>query len=132
MFGSFSKIAGGNVSPARFVKLHTEAGQVVHAGAGDRPWGISQPHTRRLALADWDDGYAAIDGENLNVIGPGDDEALLELGGTVTHGMLLKASTDGVGIEADTDKDKAGAIALQDGADGDLIKVKPILVDVAV
>lgn len=131
MFGSFSKLAGGNVAPARFVKLDSD-GRAVHAGAGERPWGISQPSTRRLALSGWDDGYAAIAGENLNVIGPGDDEALLELGGTVTIGMMLKASTDGVGVEAGTDKDKAGAIALADGVDGDLIRVKPVLVDVAV
>lgn len=131
MLGSYSKIAGGNVTPARFVKLDSTVGRVVECGAGEDMFGISQPSTRRLALSGWDDGFAAVAGENLNIIGPGDDEALLELGGTVTHGQNIKSGAAGVGVAATTDKDKVGAIALQSGVSGELIRVKPWKYDLA-
>jgi hypothetical protein len=132
MFGSFSKFCGGNVEPSRFVKLGTDD-TVTHAGAGENPWGISQPSTRRLALSGWDDGYAGIDGSPaINIYGPGDDSCLLELVGTVSIGNYIKASTDGKGVAASSDKDKVGAIALQAGVSGDIIKVKPIRFDLAV
>lgn len=131
MFGSFSKIAGGNVSPCRFVKLDSTVGRAVHAGANEAIFGISQPSTRRLALSGWDDGYAAIAGENLNIIGPGDDEALLEIAETVTVGDYLQATTDGKGAVANTDKDHVGAQALESGTSGQLIKVKPMRFDLA-
>lgn len=133
MFGSFSKIAGGNIAPSRFVKLSTTAeGQALQCGAGEAIFGISQASTRRAALTGWDDGFAAIAGENINIIGPGDDEGLLELGGTVTVGDYIKSDASGKGVNAGTDKDKAGAQALQSGTSGKLIKVKPIRFDVAV
>lgn len=129
MLGSFSKVAGGNIAPSRFVKLSTTEGQVLQCGANEAVFGISQASTRRLALAGWDDGYAAVEGENINVIGPGDDVALLELGGTVAVGAYLKSNADGKGVTANTDKDQVGAQALQAGVAGDLIKVKPIRFD---
>lgn len=132
MLGSFSKIAGGDIAPARFVKLHTTEGQAVQCGAGEAIFGISQPSTRRLALAGWDDGFAAKSGENVNIIGPGDDEGLLELGGTVTVGQYLKSDADGKGVAATTDKDFVGAQALQSGTSGKLVRVKPIRFDKAV
>lgn len=132
MFGSFSKLPHGNIPPSRFVKLDSTAGVVV-SGAGEEIWGISQPSTRNLALTGWDDGYAGIDGDPpINIFGPGDDEAPLELGGTVAVGDRLKSGTLGVGVVADTDKDKAGAIALRAGVSGEIIPVKPIRYDIAV
>lgn len=131
MFGSFSKIANGNIAPCRFVRLDTtNEGRVVQSGAGEEVWGISQPYERRHTLLS--DGYAAIAGENVNVIGPGDDEALLDLGGTVAVGDRLKSDANGKGVTASVDKDKAGAIALTAGVSGERIKVKPIRYDVAV
>lgn len=125
MFGSFSKIANGNIAPCRFVRLDTSnEGRVVQSGAGEDIWGISQPYERRHTLLS--DGYAAIAGENVNVIGPGDDEALLDLGGTVSVGDYLKADANGKGVVGSTDKDKTGAVALTAGVSGDRIKVKPI------
>src|SRR4051812_42079914 len=132
MNGSWSKIANGNVPPCRFVKLDTSnEGRVVVSGAGEEIWGISQPYERRHTLLS--DGYAAIAGENLNVIGPGDDEALLDIGsGGCTVGDRLKAGTLGVGVTAGSDKDKCGAIALTTAVSGERIRVKPIRYDVAV
>lgn len=132
MLGSYSKIAGGNIAPSRFVKLDTTVGQAVQCGAGEAIFGISQPSTRRLALSGWDDGYAAISGENINIIGPGDDEAHLELGGTVTHGQYIKSDADGKGVAGTSDKDNIGAQALESGTSGKLIRVKPIRFDRAV
>jgi hypothetical protein len=133
MFGSFSKLPAGNIAPARFVKLGTVAGTVLQCGAGENIWGISTPHTRKLALPGVDDGYAGVDGDGaMNIFGPGDDEALLEIGGTVTYGQRLKSDADGKGVAATTDKDAAGAIALSAGTSGMLIKVKPIRYDIAV
>lgn len=131
MFGSFSKIANGNIAPSVFVKLDTSnEGRVVVCGANEAPWGISQPYERRHSLLE--DGYAAVAGQNINVIGPGDDEALLRLGGTVTVGAHLKSDASGYGVVASTDKDHVGAIALQAGVSGDLIRVKPVRFDLAV
>ncbi len=131
MFGHYGKIAGGNIAPSRFVKLGTDE-TVTHCGAGEIPWGISQPYTRYPALAAVDDGFAAIAGEQCNVFGPTDDECLLELGGTVTPGQGIKATTDGKGLAAVTNLDQVGAVAIQGGISGDLIKVKPMRYDVSV
>ena len=49
--------------------------------------------------------------------------SFLELGGTVNNGDMIKAHTDGMGVEADTDTDFCQAIALADGVDGDIIPV---------
>lgn len=132
MLGSYSKLPGGNVHPSRFVKLQSD-NTVVEAGAGDDVYGISQPYTRNLALAGWDDGYAGISGDPaINIFGPGDDAALLELGGTVAVGDLIKPSTNGVGIKASADHDRVAARAMQAGNDGDLVRVKPMRFDVSV
>lgn len=131
MFGSFSKLPGGNIYPARFVKLDgSNVGKALQCGAGEAVFGISTPHTRKFALSGYDDGYAGVDGDGaMNIIGPGDDEALLELGGTVTHGQYVKSDADGKGVAATGDKDNVGAIALTGGTSGKLIRVKPIRFD---
>jgi hypothetical protein len=132
MFGSFSKLPGGNVHPCRFVKLQSD-NTVVECGAGEDMWGISQPHTRNLALSGWDDGYAGVSGDPaINIFGPGDDEAPLELGGTVTAGQRIKSGAAGVGVAATSDKDKAGAVALRGGVSGEIIPVKPMRLDLGV
>lgn len=130
MFGSFSKLPAGNIAPCRFVKLGTTAGTILQCGANEQIWGISGPGTRRAPLSGWDDGYAGISGDGaINVVGPGDDEALLDLGGTVTYGAFLKSDANGKGVAGSSDKDVCGAIALSAGVDGDRIKVKPIRIE---
>lgn len=131
MFGSFSGIAGGNISPSRFVVKTSSSGEpiITQCGTNGEIFGISQASTRKAPLTGLDDGYAAIAGETLNVIGPGDDAAQLEIAGTITAGMYLKSDTDGKGVEASADKDRVGAQAQEDGVAGDLIKVKPMRFD---
>lgn len=139
MLGSFPAVAGGNIAPSRFVKLSSAAGTpssttepVVlqstagSGNAGDPPWGISQPSTRRVPLAGWDDGYAAVSGEVFTVIGPGDDAALLEVAATVVPGSELKSDANGKGILYAASGDWIGAIALDAGVSGDLVRVKPV------
>lgn len=120
----FSKKANGNVPPARFVRTDTSGDNlVVVAAAGEQIFGISQPSTRRTPYSNLDDGYAAIAGEDLDVFSVG-EVCLLELGGTVSPGTRLKASTLGVGIAVASNNDEYGAIALVAGASGDLVMVQ--------
>lgn len=134
MYGSFSGRAGGNIAPCRFVKRTASSGEpvITQCGSNEAPWGIGPSGTRRQALTGWDDGYAAISGDTVNVIGPGDDEALLEIAGTIAAGGYIKSDADGKGVAAGTDKDHVGAVALVSGVSGELIRVKPMRFDLAV
>lgn len=136
MFGSFSGRAGGNIYPARFVVRSETSGEplVTQAGANVAVWGISQNFTRKHGIfaGDANEAYAAISGDQINVIGPGDDEAALEIAGTIAAGDPIKSDADGKGVKADTDKDHVGAIAKHGGVSGDIIKVKPYRYDLAV
>lgn len=135
MLGSFSGRAGGNISPCRFVKRTQVSGEAVItqcSATTDQPWGISPSGTRRMALTGWDDGYAAIAGDDINVIGFGDDEAMLEISATVAAGDNLESDASGKGQPATGDKDKVGAIALEGGVSGQKIRVKPVRFDLAV
>ncbi|AWM38713.1 hypothetical protein GobsT_30960 [Gemmata obscuriglobus] len=134
MLGSFSGRAGGNILPARFVKRTGVSGEAVvtQCGANESPWGIGPKGTRRMALTGWDDGFAAVAGDDVNVFGPGDDVAPLELGGTVAVGDYIKSDSVGRGVSASTDKDRVGAQALEPGVAGQLIRVKPMRFDLSV
>jgi hypothetical protein len=119
-----SFIANGNIRPSRFVKLDTTAdGKVLECDAGEGVIGVSHESTRRTPYSSLDDGYAAIAGEQIEVYAH-TSECLLELGGTVTRGDRLKADADGKGVSSSTDLDNWGAIALQSGVSGNLVKVK--------
>lgn len=52
--------------------------------------------------------------------------ALALLGGSVTHGQFLVATTDGSLIKASASADKIIARAMQDGSSGDLIGVEVV------
>ena len=130
MFSSYSKVANGNISPCRFVKLDATAeGRVLQAGAGESAYGISQAQNHNIALSgagftQTDDGFAAIAGEMLNIWGPGDPNVMLECGATVTVGDALKSDASGRGITGSADKDIIGAIALASGTVGKFILVE--------
>jgi len=119
-----SMTANGNIAPSRFVISDTSAdGKVTQAGAGGRVIGVSQQGTRRTPYSSLDDGYAAIAGEDLMVYTQG-AECWLELGGTVANGDRLKSDANGKGVATTTDRDEWGAVAMQAGASGKLIKVR--------
>ncbi len=131
MASSFTKICGGNVPPSRFVKVQSDNTVIICAASTDNIWGISQPSTRRAPLSGWDDGYAGISGEPINIYGPGDDAAPLELGGTVTVGDAITSDGTGKGVAGTSNLNKIGAIAQRSGQSGDIIPVKPMRYDVS-
>ena len=115
-----------NVAPSRFVKLDaTGDGLVLQAGAGEKCYGVSQEGTRRTPYGALDDGYAAIAGEDLEVFGAG-SECRLEAGGTVAPGDRLKSDASGRGVATTTNLDEYGAVALQAGTVGKLVRVEVV------
>jgi hypothetical protein len=126
---SMSFLANGNIYPSRFVKndTSTTGGYIIMAGSGDRTIGVSQPGVRQPPISGLDDGYAGVQNVNQVEVATEKDETWLELGGTVTYGDYLKASTNGVGVTAGSDTDQYGAQALQSGKSGDLIRVLVII-----
>lgn len=123
---SYTRVANGNISPCRFVTQDTSnVGKVTQATAGQQVYGISQEGTRRVpGDIGLDDGFCAIAGENLNIYGPPAKDVLLKLGGTVTIGDRLKSDGSGQGVSTTTPADEVGAIALQSGVSGDLVRVQ--------
>jgi hypothetical protein len=121
-----SAVANGTIRPSRFVKLDTTApGKVLECDADEKMYGISQSGTRRAPHDDTDDGNAAIVGENIQVF-EADDVCWLEAGGTIAIDDRLESDNDGKGTTTTTDNEWVGAIALQSGVSGQLIKVKVI------
>lgn len=134
MGGSYTKVANGSIACSVFVTIDTSdatgSGRVITCGANGNVFGISQKAPRKFALAGFDDGFCAIAGEMLNIIGPGDDEGLLTLGADVTAGNLLKSDASGFGIPATTNGDLIGAQAIVSGKSGEKIRVKPARFDI--
>lgn len=128
MGGNLNFVAAGNIAPCRFVTRSGAGNSVVQADAGsvaegDPVIGISQQGQRNINWAPLQDGYCAIDGENLRVYQE-EEVCLLELGGTIAFGQYLKSDANGKGVIADTDKDRFGAIAQEAGVSGQQIKVQ--------
>lgn len=124
----FSRVANGNISGFRFVKLDTTtANRVLQCGAGDQIYGVAFHGTRNAPYTGLDDGYLAIAGEELAIWGFGQGPGiLLALGGTVTQGDRLKADADGRGVKTTTANDEIGAYALVSGVALDVIPVMVI------
>lgn len=119
-------VAGGNIYPCRFITQSSAAPfTAIQAVADDPTFGIAMEGTTVVPI----DGYtnassvfAATVGLPVPYWGEHDD-ALLELGGTVTQGDLLKADADGKGVKGTAGTDKCGARALQSGVAGNKIRV---------
>lgn len=121
-----SYIAGGTIAPCRFVKPSTSADNtVLAAGANERTIGISQIGTHDtpgLTGA----GTQAASATNPIEVGNIGDIRMLELGGTVTAGDLIKSGAAGVGITSATSgatMQWVGAQALASGVSGEFIPV---------
>ena len=119
-----SYFANGDIYPCRFVKLDPADGRVLQCLAGDLPIGVSQEGTRRSPYMDTAPlGRAAAAGEPVLVYTLG-ERALLQVNGTVTPELRLKADANGMGIAvASPSVDAYGGIALFNGAAGKLIEV---------
>lgn len=119
-----SLVAAGNIGSSRFVKLGTAEGTVLQCGSAERPYGIAHEGGRRAPHPDiTDSGYAAISGENLRVYEE-EETCLLEAGATIAYGDLLGSDTNGKGTPVTADEAFYGAIALEAGVSGQLLKVK--------
>lgn len=116
--------ASGTIRTSRFVKISGEF-TCAECDANDPIIGVSYQGSNSAPIPDSTQGNAAISGQVPRLYGEG-DECLLELGDTVSAGAYLKSDADGKGVPAlttGTTVQNVGAIALQDGVSGALIRV---------
>lgn len=119
-------VAGGNITPSRFVALNTSYDSTVDnaSAANQRCLGVSQTGTRKAPGTGADDGYAAIVGEPVQVFLPGDVAPIMCGSGGVTRGQLIKTDASGKAIASATTGQVlqwVHALALESGADGEIV-----------
>jgi hypothetical protein len=124
-YDSHSMVAGGDIRPARFIKVSTAADYTcLEADANEAVIGISTNATRDAPIPNADtDAAEAGDDLHYNPIGSVCD---LELAGTVARGDEIKSDADGKGVvraTTGTTLQNFGAIALESGVSGEFIKV---------
>lgn len=128
MVSSPHLMANGDIRPARFVELQNASGQAraIEANANEKVIGISMNGTNKAPIPDVTSTNAAESGQHLRVHVQG-EETLLELGGTVAAAAFIKSDADGKGVAAlttGTVTQEIGAVALESGVSGELIRVK--------
>lgn len=127
MPASYGFVSSGSIYPSRFVAgVSSEPFYVEQGTASKRLLGVSQRGTYYAPGTTADSGYAGVDGKPVTVHQDG-EEALLKLGGTVAAFDLLTADASGQGVAVAvtaTAHTYIGAIAMQDGASGEFIRVK--------
>lgn len=123
-------LAGGDIYPCRFVKQSAvEDYNVLQAGANEPIKGISQAGTNTAPIPGVTSDKAAVSGGQLRVHSP-PETCLLELGGTVAAGDLLKSDADGKGVAiatSGTTPQRYGARAQQAGVSGVKIQVEVVI-----
>lgn len=130
--------ASGNISPSRFVTLSGNK-TVAQAGDNQEIIGVAQEGSNRAPLQDYvSTVYAAQAGEQLEVYSVG-ELCLVEAGGAITAGQLLKSDSQGRAVPVATTGtviQNYGAVALESAtAAGEkilclvtpLLKVRPAL-----
>ena len=131
MGSSINYMATGSIYPSRFCMNDlTTPYAAKQANVATQPLiGISQEGTHDGPGTSADDGLAAASGEWLKIYADEDhDECLLYLGAAVTGGQLLKSDANGLGVPVAYDAATiqcVGAEARDNGASGDLIRVRP-------
>lgn len=119
-----SFIAGGNISPSRFVKGESgESNTILQAGAGERAIGVSHESTLEAPIPSAS-AYAATDTLTVQVYGLG-EVCEITAGGSIAAFAPLKPDANGKAVTAAIGEPYS-AIALVDAADGE--KVKSIVV----
>jgi hypothetical protein len=100
----FTYIARGTIKPCRIVTTDGGSLSVIQAGASPSvlPTGVSSEASRRAAGSAFDDGNAAITGEEIRVYQLGDLPVLCEIGSAVNGGDWLTSDVNGRGITATT------------------------------
>lgn len=103
----FNSKAEAAITENTFVMVGTVDNQVLTATAGAKILGVAEdPAAINVAIGITHQG-----------------QVKLKLGGTISIGQKIKATTGGTGVYADTTKDEYGAIALEAGVSGDVISV---------
>lgn len=127
MGNPISLIAGGDIRPARIVKISTAADfTVLEADANERAYGIAIDAAQAAPIPGAS-AVAAGDGQSVMVYGPG-DECTLEIGtGGIVRGGMIKSDADGKGVAAaatGTTVQWIAAEALESAAEGAKAKVR--------
>ena len=106
-------IASGNIKPSRFVKITGDM-TVAVCGSADVCFGVSQEGANSAPISDLGvTEYAASDGQNLRVFGPG-EVCNIVAGAAVAAGAELRPDADGRGVAmAGAGNETVGAIALE-------------------
>jgi hypothetical protein len=125
-FETIYSTAGGDIRPARFVKLSTAADNtVLEADANEVTFGISSEATQDAPLPGASALAAAAD--DPLAIHPIGSVCLLEIGtGGVTRGAYIKSDADGKGVLAATTGATAqsvGAVALESASENEFCRV---------
>ncbi len=119
--------AGGTIRKSRFVVIDpSDDSTVLESGANGIIFGIAQEFSRDVPVDDIAGSgvNAAIDGDQIRVFGDGDAPVLLELGATVASGDHLRSTASGAGQKQTLASEPVGAIALESGVSGVLIRVQ--------
>lgn len=127
MASSIPMVAGGDIRPARLVKLSTAADfTLLEADANERCFGVSMDATQDAPIPNAD-GDAAESGDHFMYYGAG-EECVLEIGsGGVTRGAMIKSDADGKGVLAATTGTTlqwVAAEALETASAGEKAKVR--------
>lgn len=127
MNAGYGFVASGDIMPSRLVAgVSSQPFTIEQSTASKRHIGVMQRGTKYPPGTAADTGIAATTLDTNFKVYQNGEEALLKLGGTVNAFDLLTAdaSGQGVAITAGTALQYVGAIAMQDGADGQFIRVK--------
>ncbi len=131
MWTELQLVARGNIAPFRFVRVDTTTENgCVQAGDNTDVIGVAQGGTNKPEVSGMiTSQYAAENGQPVRVAGVG-SITLLEVGGTVTPGQYLKSDSQGRGVPVATTGtviQNYGAIALQGGSTGSIIRVMVLI-----
>ena len=119
---ALSLFATGTIEPSRFVTLSAASDfYCKQSGSGDKPLGISQEFSKLTPLPSAAT-YAATTGQEIGVYTVG-QVCYLTCGTAITHGDFLIPDASGQAING-ASTEKYGAVALESGASGDLIRVQ--------
>jgi hypothetical protein len=117
--GQQSYTAGGDIRPARFVKISGED-TVTACGAGEFAIGVSRQHVRSTPLPESTQVNNAIAGDPITPFAMG-ETCYIEAGGNITAGAFLKSGAAGVAVVAGNDE-FFNAIARAPAASGAMVK----------
>lgn len=120
-----SLLPGGDIVASTVVKQDpANTGYCLQAGAGDVPYGIAGPYTRRIAMESYDTTLIGKLGDPAILIyGDGEKNAPGRAGAAIANGQYLKPDASGFLIPATSAGDWVVARARASAATGDIFPV---------